>query len=171
MLEGIDGPIDYLELGVYEGESIKYWAQANTNPGSRFWGFDSFEGLPEAWSGAFNSMAEGTFDTGGNVPVVDDERVHFVKGWFQETIPPFLDGFEQRNQLVVHYDADLYTSTLYGLCKLDVISKPGTILIFDEFGGADGEAKAFDDYSRSFLRDFEVVGQTTGGWRVALRLK
>jgi hypothetical protein len=33
-------PIDYLEFGVFRGESICFWSQLNTNPKSRFWGFD-----------------------------------------------------------------------------------------------------------------------------------
>ncbi|HEX3768982.1 MAG TPA: hypothetical protein VHT72_11425, partial [Puia sp.] len=36
----------YLEFGVASGSSFFWWMKKNTNPGSLFRGFDTFEGLP-----------------------------------------------------------------------------------------------------------------------------
>src|SRR5258707_9706507 len=63
-------PIDYLEFGVHRGESIREWSQLNIHPKSSFIGFDSFEGLPEAW----DNLGVGAFSTGGAVPCIDDSR-------------------------------------------------------------------------------------------------
>ncbi len=45
--------ISYIEFGVWKGESLGEWIGINTDAGSRFYGFDSFEGLPEEWDRYF----------------------------------------------------------------------------------------------------------------------
>src|SRR5258705_3316710 len=82
--------IDYLEFGVFRGDSIRHWVKLNTQTNSRFYGFDSFEGLPERWR---NGQDKGHFDVGGNIPKIDDPRVHFIKGWFNHTLPSFVRDF------------------------------------------------------------------------------
>ena len=148
------GPIDFIEFGVYRGESIIDWSTKNQHSESRFYGFDSFEGLPEAWR---PSQGKGHFDCGGVIPIVADERVHFVKGWFERTVPDFMRSFVSRNRLVIHLDADLYGSTLLPLIWLTPVTRPGTLLIFDEFYDRDNEFKAFRDYSRVTRRETRVL--------------
>jgi len=153
--EALEGPIDYLEFGVFTGDSIRCWANMNTDPESRFFGLDSFLGLPEDWGSAFPT---GSFSTGGQIPQIRDSRVRFVKGWYQDTLPAFLATFQSRHPLVVHLDSDVYTSTLFCLTQIDHLfnTKRG-VLLFDEFGGTP-EFSAFRDYSRSFRRKFQVLG-------------
>jgi len=43
--EKLDGPIDYLEFGVADGTSFKWWATHNTDPASTLTGFDTFTAL------------------------------------------------------------------------------------------------------------------------------
>jgi hypothetical protein len=154
------GPIDYLEFGVFKGISIQRWTRINKTPESRFFGFDSFEGLPEAWDRQLSTTPKGTFDTGGRMPQIDDSRVEFIKGFFQDSLPGFLSRFEPRNRLVVHLDADLYSSTLYVLCSLNHLFKQSTVLKFDEFSNVNHEFRALEDYSRSFQRRLRILGYT-----------
>ncbi|HPJ30274.1 MAG TPA: class I SAM-dependent methyltransferase [Methanothrix sp.] len=159
-----DVPIDYLEFGVAKGASLKYWLELNKNDSSRFIGFDCFEGLPEDWDLPFSGCRpKGTCDTGGILPQISDPRTRLVPGFFQETLSKFLDEFAPKNRLVVHCDADLYSSTLYVLSMLDKIIQPGTLIIFDEFSTFNHEFHAFGDYASAFVRKYRplaAVGST-----------
>jgi O-methyltransferase len=168
------GPIDYLEFGVYQGESIRYWSELNHCATSRFFGFDCFEGLPEHWGGSvlgYNNMEKNSFDVQGMIPVIDDRRVEFVKGYFQDTVPSFLDRFRVANRLVIHMDADLYTSTLYVLCSLDRLIKKDSLIIFDEFASINHEFRALADYVTSFRRKYTLLAHTAPHFhQVAIRI-
>ncbi len=140
-------PVVVLEFGVYRGESLRAFAALHGHADSRFFGFDSFEGLPEDW--AFH-WKRGAFDQGGHAPLVSDERISFVKGWFNQTLGPFLracsEWFDPRFQRVVHFDADLYSSTLFVLAQLWGTGQPYHF-VFDEFTGE--ECVALHDYLTS----------------------
>jgi hypothetical protein len=89
--------MDFLEFGVFEGASLRSWSALNRNPETRFWGFDSFEGLPEDWH---SGKEKGTFSTEDKVPELGDPRVQYVVGWFQQTLPQFAASYHDR--LMIH---------------------------------------------------------------------
>jgi O-methyltransferase len=153
-----DEPIDFLEFGVYEGESIFKWAELNRHPDSRFVGFDSFEGLPESWENFYLTSAKGAFTTKGAIPATTDRRIRFVKGWFQEVLPEFLRSFRPRSRIVLHNDSDLYASTLYTLTTVAPILGEGTLVLFDEFADPLNEFRAFQDFVAAFWFDYTCVG-------------
>lgn len=150
--------IDFLEFGVYKGHSIQFWSQMNRDPQSRFIGFNSFEGLPEHWT---KKVPKGAFYAGGAVPQIDDERISFVKGWFQNTLPGFLNGFSPRSRLIVHNDSDLYSSTLFTLANLNMLLVPGVVVILDDFSHATHVFRAFADYRSAFWRSAHPVAMTS----------
>jgi hypothetical protein len=153
---GGNGPIDYLEFGVYQGSAIRFWTELNGHPDSRFFGFDTFEGLPEDWKFFTQVIPRGTWDAGGKPPDIGDTRVRFIKGIFQESLPPFLTTFTPLNPLVINCDADLYSSTLYLLASLNHLLVPGHCVIFDEFSTV-YEFKAFRDFAASFRRSYKLL--------------
>jgi len=150
--------IDYLEFGVRYGDSLFKWSNLNTCPNSRFIGFDSFEGLPEDWISVTGMAQKAAMSVGGVIPKTEDPRIKFVKGWFNQTLRPFLQDFIPRSRLVIHNDGDLFSSTLYTLVTLDPILRPGSILIFDEFANPLHEWRAFNDYASAFGRKCKVLG-------------
>jgi len=162
--------MQYLEFGVYKGETIKYFSGINSDPGSKFVGFDSFSGLPEDWIEPSGSIKRKTFDTGGTIPETDDQRISFVTGYFQDSLPGFLKGYRTTNQLVMHIDCDLYSSTLFVLTTASPIIVRGTIIIFDEFYSVVHEFRALDDYCSAYMRKYEVLAGTNGYGQVAIRM-
>jgi hypothetical protein len=165
-------PIDYLEFGVYKGESLAYWCGHNLHADSRFFGFDTFTGLPENWRKFSGDMPKNAFDLRGALPQINDPRVHFVKGLFQDTLDGFLAGFEPRSHLVLHNDSDLYSATLYVLTRCHNLLKPGVIIIFDEFSSVLNEFRALDDYCSAYCRKYDVLGATEAYFaQVAIRFQ
>jgi hypothetical protein len=147
-----DGRVLYLEFGVFKGRTTRYWSARLRNPDARLHGFDSFEGLPEEWAG----HAKGNiFNASGQIPVIDDARVQFFKGWFNEVLPNY--RVPDHDQLVLIMDADLYSSTSYVLRHLWPYVRPGTLLYFDEMNHVEHEPKAFDEFMKETSLRFRPV--------------
>ena len=160
MYDALAAPISavrvlYLEFGVYEGYTLRRWARLLKNPESSLHGFDSFEGLPESWD---ETRPRGTFDVKGQIPQYDDPRVSLHQGWFEETLPHFAPPAHER--LVIHIDADLYSSAKFVLDTLRDSIEPGTVIIFDEFCDRMHEMKAFDEFLRATGARFRFLGGT-----------
>lgn len=136
-----DEPVAYLEFGVFEGASLRYWSQRLHHPDAELHGFDSFRGLPASFDAAHPM---GLFDLDGQPPTVDDPRVSFHVGSFEDTIPEFEVPRDKR--LVITLDADLYSSTALVLATLDPHIIEGTLIYFDDLSRIDHEPAAFDDY-------------------------
>jgi len=132
-----------LEFGVFKGRTITEIARQTRQT---VYGFDSFEGLPEAWSG-FKHPA-GYFSLGGEMPPVP-KNVTLVKGWFDATLPNFVDEHTD-NVAFLFIHCDLYSSTKTVLeCLRDRITD-GTIIMFHEYfayhGWKNHEFKAFQEF-------------------------
>lgn len=152
-------PIDYLEFGVFEGRSLKLWTEINSSGDSRFFGFDTFTGLPEKWELGSHSMDAGHFAV-DQLPKLGDSRVTLIKGLFQETLPGFLTAFERHGPMVVHCDADLYSSTLYLLTQVSAKLRVGDVIIFDEFSQPLHEYRAFLDWTQSYRIRYKAIGSS-----------
>lgn len=146
----------FLEFGVFEGESIRHWTALHNHPSSRFVGFDSFEGLPETWH---DQKTAGYFSVNGRIPETNDPRVSWQQGWFDDTVPRFVKDFTPTGRLVLHLDADLYSSTMVALIYLSPWLKPGSVLIFDEFCDRDHEWKAFRDWTAIARKPARLIAE------------
>jgi hypothetical protein len=156
----------FMEFGVWKGDSIKYLAAKTKEP---VYGFDSFEGLPEAWVLGYD---EERFRLDG-LPTVP-EQVNLVKGWYDDTVPNFAS--ENKTKLALaHIDCDLYSSTKTIFNHLGPRFVPGSVIVFDEYFNYpgwrdDGEFKAFQEFIGSSDLDYEYLGFTQRAPCVAVRI-
>lgn len=165
--KGLDHELTYLEFGVSGGHSFMWWVKHNQNSASRFYGFDTFEGLPEDWGG----FKKGAMSTNSSVPSIDDNRAVFYKGLFQETLPGFLHTLDKNSRKVIMMDADLYTSTLYTLTSLAQYLKKGDILLFDQFNVPRHEFLAFQDFISSYYMKFQLIGAANNYYFCAFEMQ
>jgi len=154
----------YLEFGVASGSSFFWWMKKNSNPGSLFRGFDSFEGLPEDWGG-FKKGAMAFDQLEAN-----DGRAEFIRGIFQESLHPFIEShksFLQNKPKLIHLDADLFSSTLFVLSQLHPYLKKGDIILFDEFNVANHEFLAFKIFTESFYVKLRPIAAVNNFYQTA----
>jgi hypothetical protein len=134
----------YLEFGVFTGGTIRFIARRIG--GRAIHGFDSFEGLPEAWGGF--ALGRRTFDVKGRLPRVP-ANVRLHRGWFDSSLPEWLTANPGRVAFI-HIDCDLYSSTKTIFTLLAGRLAPGTIILFDEYfnypNWENHEFKAFQEF-------------------------
>lgn len=158
-----------MEFGVYRGKTIKHIAAHW--PNQTVWGFDSFQGLPEAWTTSsvhsVPSHPRGHFDLRGEPTLPEyPENVQLVPGWFSDSIPKWI-GQHAGPIAFLHIDCDLYSSTNTVLDLLNHYIVPGTVIVFDEMYPwnsydtydlwAQGEYKAVGEWLQKHDRSFEPL--------------
>lgn len=157
-----------LEFGVAYGASIVKFAERVKNP---FYGFDSFEGLPEDW---IAELRKGEFKA--NKLLKMPEHVELVKGYYDVSLPSFM----QREDIIgrradfVHIDCDLYTSTKTVFEYIAPLIQEGTIIAFDEYFNYPGwqldEYKAFQEYVKQNHVKYEYMAYTDRNSQVCIRI-
>jgi len=169
----------WLEFGVYRGRSINTIAKQIAHP---IYGFDSFEGLPEHWD---HYNPKGVFSLAGHIPAGaicgsnDDnpgmydssptittepweENVILIKGWFNETLPFFLNDHKEKVAFV-HIDSDIYSAANTIITSLEEGGRfqNGTLLLFDEICDythyREHEIKAFAEFLLRTNYDYECL--------------
>ena len=144
---------DYYEFGVFRGYAL-YAAQAAARAlgadSMRFYGFDSFQGLPAAtdvdstgsmfFQGQF-SCSRGFVEEALRKHGADLSTITLVEGFFDESLTQELRTHHPFKPVgVAVIDCDLYASTVPVLKWLGNLLQPGSILMMDDW-------RAFGDRS------------------------
>ena len=128
-----------MEFGVFKAHSINYFSNVlrNNNDSRIIYGFDSFEGLSEAWGGT--NLGKGHFNIEGSLPKVN-ENVNLIKGWIDDTLPKFVSEKNINTNKVsfIHVDVDTYSPTKTIFEETQQNFQEGTIIVFDELLGYPG---------------------------------
>jgi len=146
-------PGDYVEFGVFKGYSyLRAYNAAQTHhlTKMRFFGFDSFSGIPDVtgvdrlpngpfYRGQFSwplTRVRSDLDKRG----IDWNKCHLIEGHFDQTLTA-----ETRNRInlskaaIALIDSDLYSSARTALAFLRYIIADGTILIMDDWNAFDSD--------------------------------
>jgi len=157
--KGPDGLGDYLEFGVYQGNSLIHVHDILREEGLddvRLFGFDSFQGLPDTaeeegvWSNGqyrvdLDFTRERLEESG-----VDLERTILVPGFFSETLSEELvreHGIESASLIMI--DCDLYSSAREALDFCEPLIRDEAVVLFDDWhstGEGEGEQRAFAEF-------------------------
>lgn len=146
----------FLEFGVLAAYSLMFLAMVR--PEKKFYGFDTFKGLPESWGSI--PKGHGKLDYIPTVP----SNIVLIEGLFQDTLEPFLEDHDEPVSFL-HLDADLYSSTYYVLSTLAEAGRlqKGTIIQFDQIFYQDSPNTVLDDEYRAY-QDFIRKHDVTVKW-------
>lgn len=171
---------DYYEFGLFRGYTFLSAQKSCDRLGlveTRFWGFDSFAGLPpvEGVDKAEGQFFQGQFACARDEVVdnlsrhgMDWTRAELIPGFFSDSLTPELKRRQPfRPAAVIVLDCDLYSSTQEALAWIADLLGPTTVLLFDDwlsFDGAEdrGQPLAF----REFLAQHPGF-RTEEGWDFA----
>ena len=141
-----------LEFGVRFGTSIR---QIAALVDQEVHGFDSFEGLPEAW----HHLPKGSYSTKGVIPSVQENVILHI-GLFEETLPGFVEKFQDPIRFI-NIDCDIFSSTKTVLDFLAGQITHGTVIVFDEYIGNENwredEFKAFQEAVLRYDWEYEYL--------------
>lgn len=154
-----------LEFGVATGNTLR--AITKARGAAEVYGFDSFEGLPEAW---LNGMPAGAF---ARDDLPDVPGAELVVGLFSDTLPGFMREHTGHIDFL-HVDGDLYSSAKTVLEHCGPRLRPGSIVHFDEFFNFPGwkrhEYRAWMEYVERTGIEFGYEAYTFNDNQVTVRV-
>jgi hypothetical protein len=160
---------DFVECSVYRGGSAGILAAvARDNKERNIWLFDSWEGQPEptewdvaccnnspAWKGMDFSPKEKAEELLFKKLKLDRNKVHLIKGWFNETLPLFKNNIGEI--ALLHLDCDLYESVKFCLEELYDNVIQGGFVVIDDYGYWKGCKKAVDEFIEQKKLNIELI--------------
>jgi O-methyltransferase len=174
-------PGDMVETGVWKGGAcilMRAVLRAYGDQTRKVWLADSFAGLPlpdpiqyPADAGDIHHLypdlavpLEAVRENFRRYSLLDD-RVMFLKGWFEDTLP----AAPISQIAVLRLDGDMYSSTMTALTNLYPKLVPGGFCIVDDYGAVPACRKAVQDYraAHGITEPVTMIDWTGCWWRKA----
>jgi O-methyltransferase len=167
--EGVPGAV--VDCGCFNGGSSVMMSSGA--PDRAVWAFDSFEGLPEAgprdpahahdWVGELVASEEKVRDAFSRF--ASPERLHVIKGWFEDSFPAA--GSQIERIAILHADGDWYDSVKLTLETFEPRVSPGGFVVIDDYGAWEGAREATHEYrtARGIDAALVEIDQTAAYWR------
>lgn len=161
---------DIIECGVFKGANCRFicnYLVEKNNKTKSIYLYDTFEGMPAASVDDTNISTKKNYNyylknlnknsslsnfyryeeinnVKNNVISTnyDENRIHFIKGLVENTIPKNIP----KKICLVILDTDYYSSTIHELNHLYPLVEKGGIIIIDDYGTWSGVKKAVDEY-------------------------
>ncbi|MEU1752812.1 TylF/MycF/NovP-related O-methyltransferase [Micromonospora matsumotoense] len=173
-----DVPGDLIETGVWRGGAVIFMRGMLRAYGDQercVWVADSFQGLPKAepgrvedeedalWAQPFLAVSQQQVENNFRRYGLLDERVRFLPGWFQDTLPTA--AVQQLS--VIRLDGDMYDSTMVALRSLYPKLSVGGYVIADDYHAVRGCKQAVDDFraEHGITDELHQVDWTCRYWR------
>ena len=153
-------PGDLVETGVWRGGASIFMRAVLTalgDPTRRVWVADSFQGLPRPdpvnypadagdrhWTAPGLAISLETVQANFAKYGLLDERVVFLAGWFDQTLPTA----RIETICLLRCDCDMYASTTHVFQNLYARVAVGGYVIVDDYGDVEGCRAAVDDFRR-----------------------
>ena len=151
-------PGDMIETGVWRGGCAIFMQGILAAHGVHdrsVWLADSFAGLPVPDTNRYPLDSFSSLHTQAELAVsrreveanfrrysLLDDQVHFLEGWFEDTLPTLRD----RTWSIIRLDGDLYQSTIEALENLYPGLSPGGYCVIDDYGTYPACRQAVEDY-------------------------
>lgn len=179
--DGVRG--DLIETGVWKGGATVFmrgFLNAHGIKDRHVWVADSFEGVPPN-TDPHDLLLNIDFSA-ANFPYLSvseekvrslfarydllDEQVHFLKGWFKDTLP----GAPINKLAVLRLDGDLYESTMDALNALYHKVSPGGFVIVDDYKAVESCQVAIDEFraTHKIKAELHPIDAASVYWRVPL---
>jgi len=162
----------YVEFGSHQANTFRMALRTlglprKPNHISKFYAFDSFEGMPEPegldkqkiWRRNMNCTSKSEFL---NIVRKDLHRVEAVKGFYDSILPNFRLASDEKIALA-YIDCDYYSSTKYCLNFIKDNMQHGCLIAFDDWDcyysdPMRGQKLAFSEFEKELLKSHKFVG-------------